>query len=487
METIATTDVIPRVAVRNGMQEVADEALQELLRLNDYFKNMLEYSVKIDESFSNISTSIEKFGTEVINELDNNRRSYFKNNKEADDAVGAATLLTGAAMLAVRGAGAILTDLKRREHLAQLLKIKQEVATDKLPVLERIILRTVKNVERYESIVQSYLPCEIDLSDKKKGLELAEELKSVMSQYRLSYYLYLAFSFMRDEYKAWLAGKHDSETKSPNVLDVNDQIMKVVLFPDAASEFGKSHELYDDDEKFTHFDDETNFKVESGVLANEIGCLMHSGKGTARAMFVLADDGLMAYYLSDCNNVASINRTLETELCNEGAREVLESNEAIKKCEQFNALHSQIMKKGMGFTKWIVFYLIIGVLLGVGCWDLETVWLRWTLLIAGELFVLFRMAKKYVKCEKKYVEKLEYVNGKARDEMLLHAGNTPRMEKVSDEIGSVWAGALIGGFLGFLFIPVTGGLIIGGLIGAGLAALFGKDGLNKLDKALSED
>lgn len=116
--------------------------------------------------------------------------------------------------------------------------------------------------------------------------------------------------------------------------------------------------------------------------------------------------------------------------------------------------------------------LLVGILAFLASWDkLDLAW-YWALLIGIVVYAISAKLVPWKKINWRFKKKQTYLERTIQLSNLERAGyvEVPELHEIEKANDGVWLGIIIGGILGFCFIPFPGGLIIGGLIGAWLGS-----------------
>lgn len=434
----------------NNMDQMLQEAMTELAELDVFLSKTLEYTAVIDESFKNVSSQFGEIKERTLSFVVDHKKDLFSSKKEAEETINNLAMLSEGVELGIRGAGELYKRYKQQQALNILLKLKQEIATEKCEVVKQILERSVKNVLRFEGFVKLYAQQTYSLDRVEDWESQKTQMVSLMSQYRMSYYIYLSLSFLIEEYNAWLNGQHDSEIDSPTFLDVNEKIVNVILFPKKNTDNNESKDI--------------NEELRELVKENPIL--------TGRILFIMVDDSLMAFYLAYRENIIYMASQLESgNIPNSQMRSLLQNNSAFEKTLTAYRQYYHIQQKGDGTTKIYIFSALLAAAITAGSVYCEDTWVKIILLVISFFVIIYTTLKRVKKAKQKFQNALDTVIFEVRNKMLLHAGDDIRKQKVKDTIkGSPVWGAIIGAIIGFFFIPIPGGLILGLLGGAYLGS-----------------
>lgn len=424
-----------------NMDQMLQKATAELAELDTFLSKTLEYTAQVDESFKSISIRFGEFKEKALEFIDDNKKDFFTNSKEADKKMQELALLSEGLELGIRGVGELYKYYKQQQALGKLLKIKQDIATEKYKAVESVLQRSAKNVFRFEDLVKLYANQSYQVNKINDCASQKRQMASLMNQYRMSYYIYLSLSYLIAEYDAWLNGQHDPEEQSPNLLDVNKQIINHVLFPNASS---------------------ADIRIEFEEAEKEKPVI------TGRLLFLLVDDGLLAFYLAYNDKLIYwAERFYLGYFQNDKIVSLLNDNIAFQDSLSAYEEYRKILDKGDGATKIYVVSALFAVAIVVGSLYCEETWVKITLMLVGLFIVINAMMKRKKKAKLKFKDALNTILFQIRNKMLVRAGDAPRKQKVSDMTNGspVW-GAIIGAILGFFFIPFPGGLLLGLFIGA---------------------
>ena len=115
-------------------------------------------------------------------------------------------------------------------------------------------------------------------------------------------------------------------------------------------------------------------------------------------------------------------------------------------------------------------FILVGILTFLASWErLDLAW-YWALCLGVIAIFVARMLTPVTSFTKKFKKKQTYIERTIQLSNLTRAGymEPVTLVDIDSSNNKAWLGLIIGGILGFCFIPFPGGLIIGALIGVWL-------------------
>ncbi len=343
----------------------------------------------------------------------------------------------------------------------KILDRKKEIANRFLPNIDNTIKRVdllcnvlKKNVMAFTSVDYSF----IKINDLKAIKQKNKSSLNVLIRYRQSLLYKYMLEFLKCQYNAWINGQHDNEKMDKPTLEIiNKYILNQDFYPlsnaDLKNNLAVSSELV-----------ETANSILTGDRTNFDG----------RFMFILTDEQLMSLLFSNLKeptllvlNNQNIDPVINNILCDNSTYSelttfgniVTEFSSDLKKREHLYIINAILAAAA----------IILGLIYFV---DRET----WIEVVVGIILIGYCGYKTIqVSVEMEDIYELKkgtfdlYVTNRFRK----IAGYEPKqvtMTKKVEESNNTIMGAIMGGILGFFFIPIPGGLLIGALICAFLCS-----------------
>lgn len=437
------------------------ECLVELNAFDAYIEGMLKEAKVIDTSFGKVSKTFNDLSDAIVDEIGE------VNTEEDKQKVTAAILLWGGAKI-VEGVGELTKAYKIATKARKQLEYKKEKAETWLPSLERNLPRTEKLISTTGSIInkcaQEFYPQSI-LLENKILLGKRKTYLMALGIYRKAIYCYFMTQFIISECNAWINDKHDGEMPLPTLEDVNGFILNETLFP------------------LTYKDIELE-NQESSDINNEIDAfLSQEGNISGRILFLLSDEQLMAWYLGTRENPLWLSEFKRE--ADEATKHVLDLNPSMQQTDEFLDIKDdiegrKILRQALPIINGILLTIICYLLLNIVNDKLDALWM-YVVCIASSAFIWWRVKVSVKKIGLKYQPKLEKYDLHIKNTLLTIAGKRPTRITITEQIEKVWMSvicAFVGGLLGFLLIPIPGGLLIGALV---CVALFKNDSVKTED------
>lgn len=465
----------------------------ELEEINRIVEDIINECSDIDDtvmSYANAYFDDSKRILESIEENENDKVSKEK-LKEA--------IATAAVGATIKGAGDVVNAINTIDQANRLLERKKEIAARKLPSMDKAIERSRHTCESYRKSVMAYAEVYYPFDDpeyypsdeeiavienfymlpigahksKEEIKEKIETLKrdkieiikrknrvslNVLYLYRKALLNWYMLEFLKCEFTAWSNGKHDSnEMESPSLEIINYNILTNDFYP------------------LTNSDLKNNLAISEKVVkkANHI---LVEGKDRidGRFMYIIADEQLFATVLSHLEDA--------TELIQDDVRinpiinNILNDNKTYNKLMEFKDITD---KFASGLKKRYYLYGIncaLAILAIILVFVYLVNWETWIEIVVGVILAGYCGYKTLQVCaeiDDIYEEKRDVFGLYVVNNLRKIAGYAPKQvtmsEKVEKSYGTI-IGAIIGGILGFFFLPFIGGLLIGAFIMAALCS-----------------
>lgn len=440
----------------NELSKNLHECLIELEGFDAYIEGILEEANLIDESFGSV--------TELFNQISSDIANTIKNNDSDEEFKAKVT--TAAAVWAggkvIEGVGSLTKAYKIAVKAGTVMALKKEKAEAWLPSLENNSGKTERLMNRLGNIVSKLASQNYDFTELTEDDTKYSKKRSIMldalGMYRKGIYSHLMILFFLSECNAWLSGEDDGTMGQPTLEDVNDIILNDTLFP-------------------LSIEERNNGLPESEEINNEINnFLAGNAQISGRLLFLINDEQLMAWYLGTRENPTWLSEAKRD--IPETAKLILEENPSVKEADALLDEHEEIeggkiLRQILPVVNGILIIIIIVIMLNRLDDNIMKISAIWKIAIGVFLsaIVCWRTIVSIRKIELAYEPKLEKHNLYAQNFLLKIAGKQPQRLTITElkkRAKAIIFGATLGGIVGFLFIPIPGGLLIGAMIGAAL-------------------
>jgi hypothetical protein len=440
----------------NELSKNLHECLIELEGFDAYIEGILEEANIIDESFGGVKELFNQMSSDIANTIkENDSDEEFKVKVATAAAVWAGGKV-------IEGVGSLTIAYKIAVKAGTVLALKKEKAEAWLPSLENNSGKTERLVNRLGNIVSKLASQNYDFTELTEDDTKYSKKRSIMldalGMYRKGIYSHLMIQFFLSECNAWLSGEDDGTMRQPTLEDVNDIILNDTLFPLSIEERKKG-------------------RPESEDINNEISnFLAGNAQISGRLLFLVNDEQLMAWYLGTRENPTWLSEA-KREIP-EPTKLFLEENPSIKQADAFLDEHEEIeggkiLRQFLPVVNGILIIIIIVIMLNRLDDNIMGISAKWKIAIGVLLsaIVCWRTIVSLGKIELAYKPKLEKHNLYAQNILLKIAGRQPQrltITELKNRAKTIIFGAILGGIVGFLFVPIPGGLLIGAMIGAAL-------------------
>lgn len=440
----------------NELSNALQECLIELEGFDKYIEGILEEANLIDESFGVVTELFKQISDDIANTI-----SDKDSDEEFKVKVGTAAAVWAGGKV-VEGIGSLTKAYKIAVKAGTLMALKKEKAEAWLPSLEKNSGKTERLMNRLGNIVKMLASQNYDFIELTKDDSKYSQKRSIMldalGMYRKGIYSHLMILFFLSECNAWLSGNHDGTMEQPTLEDVNDIILNDTLFP-------------------LSIEERNNGLQESEDINNEINnYLADNAQISGRLLFLINDEQLMAWYLGTRENPTWLSEAKQK--ISERTKQLLEDNPAVKEAdtlldERYEIEGGKIFRQILPVINAILLIIIIIIMLNRLDDDIMEISTIWKIVIGVVLsaIVCWRTMVSMGKIELAYKPKLEKHNLYAQNTLLKMSGKQPQRLTITEQKKRATAiifGAILGGIVGFLFIPIPGGLLIGAMIGAAL-------------------
>lgn len=423
------------------------EGLNEMKELELFFDEVLSITNKIDNSFNDITDSFNNMSNMIANTIKNSP------NKEDQEFAAKLAIGTWAIGQAIHGLGIVANKILMWNKANDMLPLKKEIATIKLPSLKQTEARVERLLDNTRRIFLAY--AEINFSSQKiKQIstetnffkQICQPRMLALNMFRKASFNYLTLRYLIAEYEAWIEGKHDSETVMPIMEDVNKIIFYDTLLP---PDKGKKSKLRSIEQILWQSTSEIN----------------------GRALYIALDKQLMAYYLSE----GPLYITQERTTMNSWLHSIINENEAIVTSDEMLSIlieteRMKAFRKRILTAIGIAFCYIIIYVLGVYV-NLSITW-KVIVGVIGLLLIYWRWNSASKKINERFELRFKKIRLYTSNRLRRMAGLTSRRQKVSEVIDSssdfFWG--ILGFIGGFLLLPFPGGALIGALIAISLGS-----------------
>lgn len=440
----------------NELYKNLHECLIELEGFDAYIEGILEEANLIDESFGGVKELFNQMSSDIANTIkENDSDEEFKVKVTTAAAVWAGGKV-------IEGVGSLTIAYKIAVKAGTVLALKKEKAEAWLPSLENNLGKTERLMNRLGNIVSKLASQNYDFTELTENDTKYSKKRSIMldalGMYRKGIYSHLMIRFFLSECNAWLSGEDDGTMGQPTLEDVNDIILNDTLFP-------------------LSIEERKNGLPESEDINNEISnFLAGNAQISGRLLFLVNDEQLMAWYLGTRKNPTWLSEA-KREIP-EPTKLFLEENPSIKQADAFLDEHEEIeggkiLRQFLPVVNGILIIIIIVIMLNRLDGNIMGISAKWKIAIGVLLsaIVCWRTIVSLRKIELAYKPKLEKHNLYAQNILLKIAGRQPQrltITELKNRAKAIIFGAILGGIVGFLFVPIPGGLLIGAMIGAAL-------------------
>jgi len=440
----------------NELSKDLQECLVELKGFDAYIEGILEEANLIDESFGGITELFKQISDDIANTISDN-----DSDEEFKVKVGTAVAVWAGGKV-IEGIGSFTKAYKIAVKAGTLMTLKKEKAEAWMPSLEKNSRKTDRLMNRLGEIVSklaspNYNLMELTEDDTRYSLKRSIMLEAI-GMYRKGIYSHLMVLFFLSECNAWLSGSHDGTMAQPTLEDVNGIILNETLFPLSVKERKSGLQ-------------------ESETINTEISeFLAGNTQISGRLLFLIIDAQLMAWYLGTRENPIWLSEAKRD--ISETAKHLLEDNPSIKEADSLLDEHDEIeggkvLRQLLPIVNGVLLIIIIVIMLNRFddiIMEISTIW-KIVIGVVLSAIVCWRTLVSIGKIELAYKPKLEKQILYAQNFLLKIAGKQPQRLTITEQKKRATAiifGAILGGIVGFLFVPIPGGLLIGAMIGAAL-------------------
>ena len=431
------------------LQADMDSSLELFNEMDNLMSTALSDAIQIDESFNEIAGVFNDLSLDIFNSIS----SKDSNRDMAGKAAAAAgSFLVGSI---IKGVGSLVRSARLAGKKRELLKQKQKLASEKLPFLQSLEVKMVRNFEIQSKIFGGFAECEYSIADLCQNPQIFNAKKKLMTQslamFKRTVFMSTLLSFLLAEYEAWLNGDHkNSKIGKPTRSGVSDFILNSFLYSMNAE--GRE-----------------TLKVSQQISQEVMNITNESSKISGRLLFMFIDEELLALHFSCMDYPDWLFESSAESI--PSMKVMLYQNPAYKKIVDTTPLFEVVeSEKKSGSVLSVINGLLVIVSVVISLFWF-TNWNFYFNLVASLLlsgFTIYLVMRNIAAVEHQYSLKATKLQLYLKNSIKIMCGKSIRSDKfeiLSSDFLRIIIGGLIGGVLGY-FTPIPGGLFISSIIGA---------------------